>query len=216
MPHRSMAARFTIRRMFTGLVEAMGLIAAKQPGDGAGLRLWVDAADLAERTQTGDSVAVDGCCLTVVAHRGEQLGFDVIPESLERTALGGKGVGDRVNLELPLRPQDRLGGHFVQGHVDAVAELVGRSEEGDAVVFTFSLPSELSGQVVEKGSIAIDGVSLTVAGVGDGVFSVALIPHTLVVTTLGLRREGDRVNVEGDVLAKYVASLLASRLPPPQ
>lgn len=195
--------------MFTGLVEAMGVIAAQEPGDGVGVRLWVEAAGLAGRTAAGDSVAVDGCCLTVVAHRGDQLGFDVIPESLERTALGGKGAGDKVNLELPLRPQDRLGGHFVQGHVDAVAELVGRSEDGDGVVFTFSLPGALSGQVVEKGSIAIDGVSLTVAGVGDGVFSVALIPHTLAVTTLGLLREGDRVNVEGDVLAKYVASLLA-------
>ena len=195
--------------MFTGLVEAMGVIVAQEAGDGVGVRLWVEAAGLAGRTAVGDSVAVDGCCLTVVAHRGDQLGFDVIPESLERTALGCKGAGDKVNLELPLRPQDRLGGHFVQGHVDAVAELVGRSEDGDGVVFTFSLPGALSGQVVEKGSIAIDGVSLTVAGVGDGVFSVALIPHTLAVTTLGLLREGDRVNVEGDVLAKYVASLLA-------
>ncbi len=195
--------------MFTGLVEAMGVIAAQEAGDGVGVRLWVEAAGLVGRTAAGDSVAVDGCCLTVVAHRGDQLGFDVIPESLERTALGCKGAGDKVNLELPLRPQDRLGGHFVQGHVDAVAELVGRSEDGDGVVFTFSLPGALSGQVVEKGSIAIDGVSLTVAGVGDGVFSVALIPHTLAVTTLGLLREGDRVNVEGDVLAKYVASLLA-------
>ena len=199
--------------MFTGLVEAMGVIAAKEPQEGRGVRLWVQAGELAEHTATGDSVAVDGCCLTVVERQQDRLAFDVIPESLSRTALGGKGIFDRVNLELPLRPTDRLGGHFVQGHVDAVAEVLERREDGDAVVLAFSLPDALSGHVVEKGSVAIDGVSLTVAGVGDGSFSVALIPHTLAVTTLGLRREGDRVNVEGDVLAKYVASLLGS---PPQ
>jgi len=197
--------------MFTGLVEAMGTIAVLEPQEGRGVRLWIDAADLQECPATGDSVAVDGCCLTVVDRQKGRLAFDVIPESLSRTALGGKGPGDRVNLELPLRPADRLGGHFVQGHVDGVAELLGRREDGDAVVFTFSLPEALAGQVVEKGSIALDGVSLTVAGLGDGSFSVALIPHTLAVTTLGLRREGDPVNVEGDVLAKYVASLLDSR-----
>ena len=121
-----------------------------------------------------------------------------------------KTAGDR-RLELPLRPEDRLGGHFVQGHVDAVSEVLARRAEGDDVVMTFRLPPALRGQVVEKGSIAVDGVSLTVAAVETGAFSVALIPHTLAVTTLGRRAPGDAVNVEGDVLAKYVAALVRPR-----
>mgnify|MGYP001822854896 FL=1 len=196
--------------MFTGLVLGMGEIAAEQPREG-GIRLWIDAGPIAAEAATGDSVAVDGCCLTVVAQKETRLGFDVIPESLRRTALGAKGVGSRVNLELPLRPSDRMGGHFVQGHVDGTAEMLARTEQGDDVIMSFSIPDSLAGQVVEKGSIAIDGVSLTVAGVEGDTFSVALIPHTLEVTTMGALKVGDRVNLEGDILAKYVANLLASR-----
>ncbi len=196
--------------MFTGLVLGMGEIAAEQPREG-GIRLWIDAGAIAEEASVGDSVAVDGCCLTVVALEEARLGFDVIPESLRRTALGAKGVGSRVNLELPLRPSDRMGGHFVQGHVDGTAEMLGRTEQGDDVLMRFSIPESLHGQVVEKGSIAIDGVSLTVAGVEAETFTVALIPHTLEVTTMGALKVGDRVNLEGDILAKYVANLLASR-----
>jgi riboflavin synthase len=196
--------------MFTGLVEAMGTIAAAEPRDG-GLRIWIDAGTLEAEPQLGDSVAVDGCCLTVVAGEGSRLAFDAIPETLRRTTLGRRGVGDAVNLELPLLPTDRLGGHFVQGHVDAVAEVVDRRSEGADVVLTLRLPPELTRQVVEKGSIAIDGVSMTVAAVAGDRFSVALIPHTLAVTTLGLRQPGDAVNLEGDVLAKYIAALVAPR-----
>jgi riboflavin synthase len=156
----------------------------------------------------GDSVAVDGCCLSVVGASGARLAFDAIPETLRRTTLGRRAAGDSVNLELPLRPADRLGGHFVQGHVDAVAEVLERREAGADVTLTFRVPAALDGQVVEKGSVAIDGVSLTVAGVGKGTFSVALIPHTLAVTTLGRRGKGDHVNIEGDILAKYVAALV--------
>ncbi|MHC4341377.1 MAG: riboflavin synthase [Planctomycetota bacterium] len=163
------------------------------------------------KTEIGDSIAVDGCCLTVVERTENRLAFDVIPESLRRTTLGGRGEGDKVNLELPLRPTDRLGGHFVQGHVDAVAEVTALSREGDDVIMTFALPDAIREEVVEKGSVALDGVSMTVAGVGEGGFSVALIPHTLAVTTLGIRQPGDRVNVEGDILAKYVVSLLQAR-----
>jgi riboflavin synthase len=193
--------------MFTGLVESMGSIAAKEPREG-GIRLRIEAGSLAEETAVGDSVAVDGCCLTVVEREGSRLAFDVIPESLRRTTLGRRGAGDRVNLELPLRANDRLGGHFVQGHVDAVAEVVGLVEQGDDVILSFALPPALAGQVVEKGSVALDGVSMTVAGLDGGTFSVAIIPHTRAVTTLGLRRPGDAVNVEGDILAKYVAALV--------
>ncbi|MHC4973136.1 MAG: riboflavin synthase [Planctomycetota bacterium] len=193
--------------MFTGLVEAMGAIEATEPQDG-GLRLWVDAGALRAEPAVGDSVAVDGCCLTVVGREGSRIAFDAIPETLRRTTLGRRGVGDSVNLELPLLPTDRLGGHFVQGHVDAVTEVTERTSEGADVIMSFQTPPALRKQIVEKGSIAIDGVSMTVAGVTRDGFSVALIPHTLAVTTLGLRRPGDSVNLEGDILAKYIAVLV--------
>ena len=196
--------------MFTGLVQALGRIAATEPREG-GRRLWIEAGALAAETATGDSVAVDGCCLTVVDRDGERLAFDAIPETLERTTLGRRGSQHAVNLELPLRPGDRLGGHFVQGHVDAVTEVAAQRSEGADVVLTFRLPDALRGQVVEKGSIAVDGVSLTVAAVAEETFSVALIPHTLAVTTLGEREVGDAVNLEGDILAKYVAALVPPR-----
>jgi riboflavin synthase len=196
--------------VFTGIVQSTGRIASLVPREG-GMRLWIDVGPLAAETKEGDSVAVDGCCLTTVGASGARLAFDVIPETLRRTTLGRRAPGDLVNLELPLRSSDRLGGHFVQGHVDAVAEVLARRAEGDDVVLTFRRPPALLGQVVEKGSVAIDGVSLTVAGVAGDTFTVALIPHTLAVTTLGRRAPGDLVNLEGDVLAKYVAALVASR-----
>jgi len=196
--------------MFTGLVAAMGRIAACDRLDGA-IRLSIEGGALARQTAVGDSVAVDGCCLTVVAREGERMVFEAIPETLRRTTLGERSPGDRVNLELPVRPVDRLGGHFVQGHVDAVTELLDRSRMGDDVLLTFALPPVLAGFIVEKGSVALDGVSMTLAGVDSDRFSVAVIPHTLAVTTLGLCEPGSRVNVEGDILAKYVASLVAGR-----
>jgi riboflavin synthase len=196
--------------VFTGIVLAMGRIEALEPRAG-GVRLSVDAGALAAQVRVGDSVALDGCCLTAVGGAGGRLLFDAIPETLRRTTLGARRPGDPVNLELPLRATDRMGGHFVQGHVDAVTEVVDRREEGDDVVLTFRLPAALRGHVVEKGSVAIDGVSLTVAAADGETFSVALIPHTLAVTTLGRRARGDVVNLEGDVLAKYVAALVAAR-----
>ena len=143
--------------MFTGLIETMGEIAVTEPREG-GIRLWVRSAEMASKTEIGDSIAVDGCCLTVVERTGDRLAFDVIPESLRRTTMGRRGEGDRVNLELPLRPTDRLGGHFVQGHVDAVAEVTGLSREGDDVIMTFALPDAIREEVVEKGSVALDGI----------------------------------------------------------
>lgn len=205
----SSRGRYTLG-VFTGIVQSTGRIASLVPREG-GMRLWVDAGPLAAETKEGDSVAVDGCCLTVVGASGARVAFDVVPETLRRTTLGKRAPGDPVNLELPVRPSDRLGGHFVQGHVDAVAEVLARRAEGADVVLTFQRPPALTGQIVEKGSVAVDGVSLTVAGASGDSFSVALIPHTLAVTTLGRRAPGDLVNLEGDVLAKYVAALMASR-----
>jgi riboflavin synthase len=156
----------------------------------------------------GESVAVNGCCLTVVASDGERFEVQTGPETLLRTNLGGKRAGDHVNFERSLRVGDRLGGHFVQGHIDATAALRERRQEGEWEFLAFTLDRAWTGLLVSKGSVAVDGVSLTLVDVWIDGFSVMLIPHTLAVTTLGLLEPGDRVNIETDILAKHVAKLL--------
>jgi riboflavin synthase len=151
---------------------------------------------------------VSGVCLTIVALGGDEFSADLAAETLRRTTLGELGAGDAVNLERPLRFDQRLGGHVVQGHVDGVGTVTSVAPEGDGVWMDIEAPAALRRYIVEKGSIAVDGVSLTVARVADPRFAIALIPHTLAATTLGVRRPGDRVNVEVDVLAKYVERLL--------
>jgi riboflavin synthase len=209
--------------MFTGIVEGTGRVVtlAVAPG-GAGARLEVEAAWPAGTLAAGDSVAVDGCCLTVAAATPTGFAADLVAETLRRTALGRLAAGDRVNLERPLALGGRLGGHLVQGHVDGVARVLERraagpegsgEPEGGAPVgrgeeVRVELPEALARYVVEKGSIAVDGVSLTVAGVGQGWFAVALVPHTLATTTLGERGPGDPVHLEVDVVAKYVERLV--------
>jgi riboflavin synthase len=182
--------------MFTGLIEELGSLAAR---DGA--RFTFAAAVVTEDAKVGDSISVNGCCLTVVEVGPGWWSADVVGETLARTTLGGLGDGDPVNLERPLRLSDRLGGHVVQGHVDGVGRVVAPAP--DLVVAT---PD--TRYIVEKGSVAVDGVSLTVVSVDDASFSVAVIPHTAAVTTLGHRRPGDGVNLEFDILAKYVERLL--------
>jgi riboflavin synthase len=189
--------------VFTGLVQDQGTVTAVD-GDGDGVRLAV-ATGLELRE--GDSVAVNGVCLTATALDDGAFRADVMQETLRRSSLGALATGSRVNLELPLRAADRLGGHFVQGHVDGLATLRDVRDEGFARVLTFGAPSELLRYVVEKGSIAVDGVSLTVAGLGDDWFSVSLIPETLERTILGAASPGQTVNIEVDVLAKYVERL---------
>jgi riboflavin synthase len=185
--------------MFTGLVKSTGTVASL-----AGGRLRVDAPlELSE----GDSVAINGVCLTATAVGAGGFEADVMPETLRRTALGVLAEGDRVNLELPLRASDRLDGHIVQGHVDGTGTVESVTDDGFARVVRISAPSELLRYVVEKGSIAVDGVSLTVAETDDGGFAVALIPETLERTTLGAAAPGQAVNLEVDVLAKYVEKL---------
>jgi riboflavin synthase len=193
-------------RLFTGLIADLGTVTAV--GAGAdGVRLTV-ASWLAGELREGDSVAVNGVCLTATAVTADGFAADVMRESLRRSALAEIAPGSRVNLELPLRAADRLGGHVVQGHVDGVGVVRAAREDGFARVVTVAAPPELLRYVVEKGSIAVDGVSLTVSGLDDGSFSVSLIPETLERTNLGATAPGRPVNLEVDVLAKYVERLV--------
>lgn len=193
--------------MFTGIVREVGTVVAFD-----GSRLVVAATDTAESAAVGDSVAVAGACLTVVDARDGRLSFDVVPETLARTSLGGLEEGGAVNLELSLRVGDRLGGHVVQGHVDAVGRVRSVAPEGDGRRVWIDAPEQVLGYCIEKGSVALDGVSLTVAALDDDGFEVALIPHTLAVTTLGRLGPGEAVNLEADVLGKVVERLVAGRL----
>jgi len=193
--------------MFTGIVREVGTVAAFD-----GSRLVVEAPETAADASVGDSVAVSGACLTVVDSGDGRLSFDVVPETLARTVLGGLEEGSTVNLEASLRVGDRLGGHVVQGHVDAVGRVRSVSPEGDGSRLWIDAPEQVLGYCVEKGSVAIDGVSLTVAALDDDGIEVALIPHTLEVTTLGALGPGDEVNLEADVLGKVVERLVAGRL----
>jgi riboflavin synthase len=191
--------------MFTGIVEQRGRVRA------AGGRLEVEAGGFAAGVSIGESVAVNGVCLTVSGREDGSLSFDLAEETLERTTLGALTPGDAVNLERPVTLLGRLGGHLVQGHVDGVGTVQAAAPDQSGETMRISLPEALRPYVVEKGSIAVDGVSLTVASVDDGSFTVALIPHTLAATTLGKAAAGDRVNLEVDVLAKYVESLLGRK-----
>ncbi len=205
--------------MFTGLVEALGIVRAISPeGDSCRLQIAVPTAFLEEappEKRLGDSVAVNGCCLTVVsaeAHveTNETLwSFQAGHETLARTNLGRLQVGDAVNLERAMPANGRFGGHIVQGHVDGVGTVAAISQQGGWADYSFDVPEQLAAQMVEKGSIAVDGISLTLTKVEKTRFQVMLIPHTLAVTTLGRRKVGDDVNLETDVLAKYVQKLMS-------
>jgi len=189
--------------MFTGLVEGTGTV-AQLVAQGPAMRLAIDIGGLAESCQIGDSVAVNGCCLTVVELEGQQVGFDAVPETLRCTNLGKLAVGSQLNIERSLRMGDQLGGHLVTGHIDAVGQLDERRDEDEWSFFWFRCPRRLTLQMAAKGSITVDGISLTLVDVQDDRFSVALIPHTLSVTTMGSLAVGDDVNLETDLLAKYV------------
>jgi len=199
--------------MFTGLVRERGRVAADPaPSDQGGVRLRVrHSAALGELLSVGASLAVSGVCLTVIEMLPEESLVELSPETLRRTTLGGLRAGSEVNLEPALRMGDPLGGHWVQGHVDGTVPVLAVETAGDHREVTCELPADLAPFVVEKGSIALDGVSLTVASLADGRFGVALIPHTLEVTTLGGVRTGDRLNVEVDLLGKYVHRALQLR-----
>jgi len=199
--------------MFTGLVEGLGTV-SRTEASGSGRRLVISPPPelhAGGRPALGDSIAVNGCCLTIVDLAGGDWAFDVGEESLNRTNLGALAVGDPVNLERALAVGARLGGHFVQGHVDGRGSVLSIQPDGEWITMRFAMPKDLARYLVEKGSIAVDGISLTVVEALADQFSVMLIPHTLSATTLGRRKVGDVVNLEVDMLAKYVERLLAGR-----
>jgi riboflavin synthase alpha subunit len=194
--------------MFTGIVRERGRVVSADR-NGGGVRLRIAARATAD-AELGDSIAVNGCCLTVTAADGETLEFDAVPETIARTTLGGLGDGDVVNLEPALRAGEPLGGHFVQGHVDGRARVTAVDEEGEGARLRLELEPGLLRYCVEKGSIALDGVSLTVAALRDDGVEIALVPFTLENTTLGALGPGDEVNVEVDLLAKYAERLASA------
>ena len=193
--------------MFTGLVEEKGNVASITQADGAA-EITIDASVVHVDAAIGDSIAINGCCLTVVKINENQLTFEAGSETLSRTNLGELQSGSPVNLERALAVGQRMGGHYVSGHIDALATVDQRNDDGQWAEFWFKVPPELTKQMASKGSVAVDGISLTLVNVEADRFSVALIPHTLDVTTLGSRSVGDTVNIETDLLAKYVQQQL--------
>lgn len=197
--------------MFTGIVEDVGRLVRREDL-AAGRRLWVATKLPAAQFEMGESVAIAGACMTVVERGGDEFAVDVSAESLRRTTLGDLLPGDAVNLERAMRVGDRLGGHIVSGHIDGTGSVEQVRAEGESAIYTFRIDPALLPMLVEKGSVAVDGISLTCFHLRDSLFDVAVIPHTQAVTTLGTRRPGDRVNVEVDVLGKHVARLVEAAL----
>jgi len=198
--------------LFTGIIQATGRV-ERRGTSGSGARLTIATPRPLPRLALGESIAVNGACLTVAARRDRRFTVDVSPETLRRTTLGRMAPGARVNLERALRMGDRMGGHIVQGHVDGVGRLEKVTRDGDWLLYRFRGPRTLAPYLVEKGSIAVDGVSLTVSACRGPSFTAALIPHTLEQTTLGERKPGDRVNLEADVLLKRIERMLRARRP---
>jgi riboflavin synthase len=196
--------------VFTGLVEEVGRVSSM--GKGEMLRLSISAGRVSEGVRAGDSVCVNGACLTVGEVDGGTLTFFAMPETLRRTALGDLAVGSPVNLERAISAGSRFGGHIVQGHVDGVGEVLGVRQEGDAEIWEFGAPEAVLRYCVQKGSICVDGISLTIVSIGEGTLTVSILPQTRVNTNLGELAAGSRVNLEADILGKYVERLLGPRL----
>jgi len=195
--------------MFTGIVEELGTVAAVED-QGDAIRLTIASDVTLSDAGLGDSIAVNGCCLTVAERTDTTWTADVMAETLAKTSLGGLAVGDQVNLERAVTAEKRLGGHIVQGHVDAIGQVLARTPSEHWEVVEIAMPAELGRYLVDKGSITVDGISLTVVEAGETSFTISLIPETLARTTLGFRAAGDQVNLEVDVLAKHVEKLLGA------
>lgn len=200
--------------MFTGIIEELGKVAALESRD-AGLRLVVSADIVTRDSQDGDSIAVNGVCLTALDVTSDSFAADVSPETLDRTTLGGLAVGSRVNLERAVTPSTRLGGHIVQGHVDARGTFLGAEDQGDFRTVLVAFPAEVAKYLVFKGSISVEGISLTIAALKEDHFEIAVIPKTWEMTNLSTLSPGDPVNLEADIIAKYVERLLAIRTDQP-
>jgi len=194
--------------MFTGLIEERGRVAEVERTAGGGTRVWIEAHTVLDDAKIGDSIAVNGCCLTVAALRPGRWAADTVPETLARTAIGDWAPGRHVNLERSLKLDQRLGGHLVQGHVDGVGDVVAMTPEGEGMRMRLTVPEPLRRYVAMKGSLAVDGVSLTVAGLTADGCEIALVPHTLEVTAADAWTPGGKVHLEVDLLARYIARLL--------
>lgn len=193
--------------MFTGIIEGMGTLAAIKTGDQSGELVILADYDLTG-TSLGDSIAVNGACLTVTALQGRRFTVDVSPETFSKTTFGQAKMGQKLNLERALRLSDRLDGHLVSGHVDGVGQLKNRRATGNAVILTFTAPQDLTGYMINKGSVALDGISLTINQCHSTGFEVSIIPHTAQITTIGLKETGESVNIETDIIGKYVQRFL--------
>lgn len=197
--------------MFTGIVEELGEIAGRHPSR-EGLVFTIKGKVVLQDLKIGDSICVNGVCLTATKISPPLFNADVMPETLRRSTLHSLRAGDQVNLERALTPSSRLGGHFVSGHIDGVGKITEKRTEGNAILVSFTAPHELMSYIVEKGSIAVDGISLTVVEAGENFFSVSLVPHTADLTTLGFKNPGGEVNLEVDMLAKYIEKQLQAFL----
>ena len=190
--------------MFTGIIESLGNIKMIRSSGHRGKRFAIEADINLDGTDIGESIAVNGACLTVVEIGGKRFEVDVSPETLEKTTLGNARAGERINIERAMRLSDRLDGHLVSGHIDGVGTITGKKVAGNAVVITFGIPVSISRYVIKKGSVAVDGVSLTVNNCDEGWFEVSIIPHTARLTTMGIKGEGGFVNIETDMIGRYV------------
>ena len=199
--------------MFTGIIEGLGTITGIRPAGGGGRRFTLRAAFDLDGTRVGDSISVSGACLTAVAVEGRTFAVDVSPETLSRSTFSRAGIGERVNLERALRLSDRLDGHLVSGHLDGTGVLESRRSEANAVILGFGAPQEVARFLIEKGSVAVDGISLTVNRCDDRSFTVSVIPHTAAVTTIGFKKIGEPVNLEADLIGKYVARFIQRPAP---
>jgi riboflavin synthase len=200
--------------MFTGIIEGLGRVAGIRPA-GQGRRLTIEADFDLAGTKAGDSIAVSGACLTVVQTAGRRFEVDVSPETRASTTLGAARVGERVNLERAMRLSDRIGGHLVSGHIDGTGAIEGREAAGNAVIVAIAVPAALTRYMILKGSVAVDGISLTINTLESDRFTVSIIPHTAALTTIGFKQKGERVNIETDMIGKYVEKFLSARTDPP-
>lgn len=196
--------------MFTGIIEGLGTIREIRP-EGQGKRMTVDADFFLEKTKVGDSICVSGACLTVVRIDGKRFEVDVSPETLGKTTFKSAKIGDRVNLERALRLSDRIDGHLVSGHIDGRGTLTHRQNMGNAVIVSIKVPEFISRYIIQKGSVAVDGISLTVNNCGLDSFDVSIIPHTAKLTTIGFKKAGDLVNIETDMIGKYVERFIGGK-----